>query len=402
MKNGTNRSALFATLLLCLALVIGCATTTDADSNVRVTADRHDLASAPVAVKWDGRDLAEDARVFLRGDDGRRPAQVEHTDAGETYLWFFADVPAGESRDYEVVFDAPQADHSFRWEQQENNTAELLANDTAVLRYVHPDFDPEDVENTMKPFHHVYAPDGSRLITKGPGGLYSHHRGIYFGYNRIRVNGESLDVWHSRNGEHTEHLEVKKARTGPVFGDHVVIISWNKPDGEPFAEETRHVRAFRQPDGDTVIDVHSTLRSVAGAVELGGDLHHGGLQFRAAQYVADNAEHSRFLRPEPWDEHPADEELEDTENYVDLPWNAFQFRVEGNDYTAGYFSHPDNPDGAQMSERLYGRFGEFIPYEIDDDRSLTLSYRFWFADTHDVARGRLEAIYSTYAEHGSR
>ncbi len=404
MKHAYQKLLISVTALLITAFAAGCAARMHADGNTAVTvsAGEHGLVATPVAVPWEGPEISEDTTVAVRYGNQVRPGQVELAGDGSAYLWFVADIPAGESRTFEVTVGESPAVPVFGWEEPDGDSTALRLNGTPVLRYVHPEFDPEDVENTMKPFHHVYAPDGSRLITKGPGGRYSHHRGIYLGYNRIIVDGESYDIWHARNGEHSEHREVEQTRTGPVFGEHSVKISWNDRAGEPFAEETRRVRAFRLPGGGTLIDVRSTLESVAGHIELGGDLHHAGLQFRAAQYVADNPETSRFLRPEPWAGHPADEEHQDTENYVDLPWNAFQFRIEGSDYTVGYFSHPDNPAGAQMSERLYGRFGEFIPHEIDEERPQTLNYRFWVTESHAVTREELEAMYAAYADHAGR
>ncbi len=403
MKDTIRPFCLAGAAAVAAALSTGCATGIGAEpaSTATIEAARHELAAVPVAVPWEGRVPDGNEAVFVRRAGETRPAQIERPADGTNLLWFFADVPAGDSRDYEVVF-GEAAGPRFRWEERGADSTDLLWNDTPVLRYVHPEYDPGDVENTMKPFHHVFAPDGGRLITKGPGGRYSHHRGIYFGYNRIRTGGETLDTWHARRGEHTAHREVRETRTGPVFGEHVVAIAWKDRDGETFAEETRRVRAFRGPGGVAWIDVESKLESVAGRVVLGGDLHHGGLQFRAAQYVADNPGPSRFLRPEPWDGLPPGEEHEDTENYIDLPWNAFQFRIEGADYTVGYFSHPENPDGARMSERLYGRFGEFIPYEIDEDRPLVLRYRFRIAGTHDVTREQLEAAYAAFAEYPGR
>src|SRR5689334_3640942 len=42
-------------------------------------------------------------------------------------------------------------------------------------------YDPKDRENTYKPFHHVYGFHDEGFITKGPGGMETHHRGIFFG-----------------------------------------------------------------------------------------------------------------------------------------------------------------------------------------------------------------------------
>jgi len=75
--------------------------------------------------------------------------------------------------------------------------------------------------------------------------------------------------------------------------------------------------------------------------------------------------------------------------------------IEGAPYTVGYFSHPQNTEGGQMSERLYGRFGEYIPnITLDRGESHILKYRLIIADGHRLGRNRMEQEYSAYA--GSR
>ncbi len=70
-----------------------------------------------------------------------------------------------------------------------------------MLRYVHYTFDDSSKEKrdrTFKVFHHLYDLSGKNLVTNdGVVGLYPHHRGIFFGFNRITYdNGKKADVWH--------------------------------------------------------------------------------------------------------------------------------------------------------------------------------------------------------------
>jgi hypothetical protein len=54
-----------------------------------------------------------------------------------------------------------------------------------VLRYIHPKLDESSTEkrvNTFKVFHHVYDPAGTLLVTKGAGGHFTHHRGLFYGF----------------------------------------------------------------------------------------------------------------------------------------------------------------------------------------------------------------------------
>ncbi|NDE98604.1 MAG: hypothetical protein EB034_10040, partial [Verrucomicrobia bacterium] len=56
-----------------------------------------------------------------------------------------------------------------------------------LVRFMYA-YDPstkESLHDTYKPYLHVFAPDGDQLITKGPGGQFTHHRGIFIGWNKI-------------------------------------------------------------------------------------------------------------------------------------------------------------------------------------------------------------------------
>ena len=72
--------------------------------------------------------------------------------------------------------------------------------DKVAARLVHKKWDPSDPRPTCKLFHHVYAPDGT-LLTKGLGGQFEHHRGLFVGWNRTRHNGKSYDFWHCSSWE---------------------------------------------------------------------------------------------------------------------------------------------------------------------------------------------------------
>ncbi|MEX0995306.1 MAG: DUF6807 family protein [Balneolaceae bacterium] len=367
---------------------------TKSNSSMRVTAGDHNLKVTPFAIEW------EDAIPSCMESNGLVvPAQAEQTEDGRTLLWILTEVPAGVRRVYVPSQQTNCSSSTFRWEKVGSERSRLQIDGLPAIEYVHPVFDPDRAEETMKPYHHVYAPDGSQLITKGgTDGLYPHHRGIFYGYRNIHVQEDTVNTWASGNDlESTQHVRFLNEWTGPVFGGHEVAIDWRDGDGMVFADERRKVRVYRRPDGEMLIDVESVLSTRVGPVELGGDLQHAGLQFRAAQYVADHPEYSRYLRPEQWSDIPSDEEYNDTEQRLDDPWNAFRFVVEGDPYTVGYFSHPQNPSGGQMSERLYGRFGEFSPgVIIDEGEPLHLHYRFLIVRGHEIGRERMEGEYAAY------
>lgn len=352
------------------------------NGSIMVTAGARDLNAAPVAVEWDG-----EIPRCMESNGVVTPVQEEQLEDGRSLLWILADASAGESREYVTSQQTDCTLSAFQWESISSDRSLLRIDGLPSIEYIHPVYDSDQVEETMKPFHHVYAPDGSRLITKGVGGNHSHHRGIFHGYRNIQFQDKTVSTWGGSTG-HQEHARLIQQWAGPVFGGHEVAIEWKDEDGEAFADEVRKVRAYRRSSGEMLIDLESVLVSRDGPVKLGGDHHHAGLQFRAAQHVYDNPEPSRFLRPDAWADYSVYEEMDDTERYVDVPWNAFQFVVDDEPYTVGYFSHPRNPSGGEMSERLYGRFGEFVPdIVIDEETPCACVTVFWLqVDTRSIVK----------------
>ncbi len=362
-----------------------------------VDAGAFDRIATPVYLDVDSSMCPEGAKVAVVENATLAPAQMESVEDGKVRIWWIVhNLPAGDSREYEILFLNETFDEDFHWKDKTEFTTRLLFGDRAVLEYVHPLFDTNDIENTKKPFHHVFAPDGSRAITKGVGGLYSHHRGIFFGYNKIQFDGTSLDTWHARNGEHEQHVEFVETAAGPLLGSQTLRIHWNDRDGEPFAKEVRRVRAFRQPDDTMLIEFETDLRTEREKVILDGDRQHAGVQFRAAQYVADHEKETRYLRPKAWADLPPDQQI-NTPEHKNLPWNAAKFSVENEKYTVVYITHPDNPSDAFFSERLYGRFGEFFRYELTPDNPLHAQYRWWIAASQDIDRDQIESRYHDFA-----
>ena len=359
--------------------------TADSDSNVRM----------PSSITLTMQNIPD--RVCLQSNVSSDPvpAQIEADTNSRVRIWWFHDHPAGESVSYTVLSSDECPSGGFEWDRLDGDSIQLTYNGSPVIQYEHPVFDADDIENTKKPFHHLFDPERNMLITKGVGGLYPHHRGIYYGYNKIVAGDQEFDVWHAHNGERTEHAGIIEETGGPVFGGHIVEIDWKDTEGETVLEEEREVRVTRLSDNGYMVDLDSKLTAVYEFVELGGDLQHAGVQFRAAQFVADNSETTQFIRPSDWSGFPADEELDEA-NWSNLPWNAMHFTIDNNPYTVVYMSHPSNPGDSQMSERRYGRFGEFIPHQLSQGETFQLRYRFWVVAGNAPSVEEIEEVYSHF------
>jgi hypothetical protein len=284
-------------------------------------------------------------------------------------------------------------DEGFVWQEPKADHIDLLYDGQPAVRYMMPKLDETSAETrnaTHKPYHHVYSPDGSTLLTKGPGGLFPHHKGLYFGFSKITYgDGKKCDTWHCTGKTYQEGKADTKRQADDDHASHQVAVDWHGQDGDVFAHETRTIGVTRdEVDGveGWLIDFASHLETADGKpIHLDGDPQHAGFQFRATQSVPDKtAKETYYLRPdgkgEPgkfrnWDHQNPDAPVNaKTEN---MPWNALSMVVDGQRYTVVYLDHPDNPKPARYSERDYGRFGSYFVADVTKEEPLNVKYRLW-------------------------
>lgn len=287
---------------------------------------------------------------------------------------------------------AAVAQQGYRWVDEPGEYRELRYGDNPVLRYMYHAYDDsskEARERTYKPYHHVFSPDGSTLLTKGPGGLFPHHRGLFFGFNRITYgDGRKCDTWHCPTHACQEHEEFLEEEADKDSARHKVVVNWHGQEGEIFAREEREMEVTRR-DGGTLIDFRSHLEPVGvEKIHLDGDPQHAGFQFRASQEVADDTKgQTYYLRTDGkgklgetrnWNhQRKSDPINSECEN---RPWNALSFVIDGKRYTALYLDHPSNPKPARYSERDYGRFGSYFVADVTKEEPLDVQYRVWVQD----------------------
>jgi hypothetical protein len=270
--------------------------------------------------------------------------------------------------------DAPAA-KGFAWKDAPGEECDLSFDGRPMLRYMYKALDPKNREETYKVYHHVFDPAGKVLVTKGPGGLYTHHRGLFFGYCAISHDGGKTDTWGCGGNASQTHEKFLAQETGPVMGRHLVSIAWRDGKGKAFLTEQRELTAYNTPGG-TLIGFASRLTTTGGKVKLDGNAPHAGFQFRAAREVGEKyAKETRYLRPDPKAEKgPA------RASAMDLAWDAMSFLVADKRYTMLYLDKPTNPKPAEYNERDYGRFGSFFKYELDEGKDLLCDYRVWLQE----------------------
>jgi hypothetical protein len=372
-----------------------------------VSAGKHERGNTPVRVLIP-RGVA-DQRVksvtLTRPDGGSIPAQwtgpgLGSEGAGEVHF-ILPRLRAGESVRLKANLstEAPGIRRGFAWRDQPGHHAELILGERRVVRYHYERLDestPESRVRTYKVFHHVFSPNGERIITNGllddPKVHSPHHRGIFYGFNRITYGeGKRADTWHCIEGAFQQHERFLGSEAGPVLGRHRAVISWHGKDAG-FAEEERELTVYNVPGGH-LIEFGSRFKTTGGRVRIDGDPQHAGFQFRAHNDVdAFTTNQTIFIRPDgigrPGETRNWDPQTR--RGPVNLPWNAMSFVLGNKRYTVAYLDHPANPKEARFSEREYGRFGSYFEYTIEKDKPLTVNYRLWVQDglmeTEEVSR----------------
>lgn len=281
---------------------------------------------------------------------------------------------------------------AYRWVDQDGGMLDLYHADRRVLRFVYA-YDPstpETLDETYKCYHHAFDETGEQLITKGSGGLYTHHRGIFIGWNRLTLGDKEYDYWHMK-GVTQRYVETDELDAGEGHARQKVRIDWCGPDGKTALVERRSiaVREVERP-GFLLLDFESQLTPVAGDVRLNGDPEHAGFQFRAHNDVADGG-------PEVKATYLFHAEGIDPTKDRDLPWVAMSYGLNGKRYTVQHMNHPDNPRGTVYSAyRDYGRFGAFPKVEIRKDETLTLRYRIYVMLGDMPSREQMQQRYQDY------
>lgn len=297
---------------------------------------------------------------------------------------------AGQSLTLSGMLDtAAKSSHPtpvFHWNDSPGEYAELSYGDRPVLRYMYKAIDEsskESREQTFKVFHHVYDPAGKQLVTKGPGGLYTHHRGLFFGFNRISYDegNKKADTWHCTSDAHLSHEGFVSEDAGPVVGRHRVKVDWHGPGKEVFAAEEREFTVYNVPGG-TLIEFASRLRTKAGPVRLDGDPQHAGFHFRASNEVNEKTKaETYYVRPDGVGKKGETRNWaagdKGDKSQVNFPWKAMSFVLGDQRYTAAMLDKPTNPKEARFSERDYGRFGSYFEYDLTETNPLELNYRVW-------------------------
>ena len=264
------------------------------------------------------------------------------------------------------------ATKGFALKDQPGQHLDILLDGRLVGRYMYA-YDkssPAKLHETYKPYLHIFDAEGQSPITKGPGGEFTHHRGIFIGWRKIRFEGQSYDRWHMIKGE-IVHEKFLTRKAGPDEATITSLTHWNDAQGQPIVNEQRTM-TFRRAKAPArlIVDFQAKLTAPRGNVVLDGDPEHAGVQYRPANEVV--RKETVYVFPK---EHA------NAHKDKDYPWVGETYTLAGKRYSVVEMNHPDNPKQTVFSAyRDYGRFGAFFTQKIKSGDSLTVKYRFLIAD----------------------
>jgi len=379
MKSSHRKLCLAAVVLCCL--LAGSAPAAGKSFDLTVDAGKHDRANLPVCVLVSA---AADAKsVTLTDADGNRlPAQLtapgllNDSATGKRELHFILpSLKKGQSIKLKAALSDDAPAKGFAWNNVPGEFCELTLGERPVVRYMCKTLSDENREETYKVYHHLYDPAGTRFVTKGPGGKYPHHRGLFFGYCNVSYgDGRKANTWSGQNTPEV-HGGILAEEAGPVLGRHCVAVEWRGSNGDVYLNEQRELTVYNTPGG-RMIDFASRLSTAGGKIKLDGNAPHAGFHFRADQEVAAETEkQTYYVRPD--GKGALGQARASAQN---VPWDAISFVLGESRYTVAYLDKPTNPKPVEYNERTYGRFGSFFKYELDDGKDLEVSYRVWLQD----------------------
>jgi len=218
---------------------------------------------------------------------------------------------------------------------------------------------------TYKPYLQVLDEDGKTRITKDVEGQFTHHRGHYIGWSKLKFKGASYDLWHMKRAQQV-HQGFSEQKNGDAESSFVSKVHWIAGEETLLVTEKRRYDFSKPEKGGYLLFTFASELTAADDIELNGDPEHAGIQFRP---------HETTEKSETVYYFPG--EVADVKAARDLPWVGETYTFADKTFTVFAFNHPDNPKGTRISAyRDYGRFGFFPVKTLKKGQSVTFKYQY--------------------------
>ena len=277
----------------------------------------------------------------------------------------------------------------FRYEEKPGELI-LQGDDKPWIDTVTPRYDGTKRDDTGKVFTHLFDFKGNAPITKGAGGMYSHHRGMFIGWNKVLVGDQTYDFWGMTNAyqEHVAWLSKTAASDQAVQSEK---IQWCAENGTPLIEEVRILSSTVGPGDVRVFDFESTLKTLTGMIQLRGDLHHAGMQVRMDNEVSEHEKSTNYILPL--------DAVRGNDDRVDSArWVCCSPVIRSNRYFLVHMTPPSHPNAAPVySIRPYARFGAFFEADLLPQTPVTVRFRI-AVSKEPLDRAACEHLYTQYVE----
>jgi hypothetical protein len=256
-------------------------------------------------------------------------------------------------------------------------------------------FDANNAEETYKVYTHLMGFEDKQPITKGAGGKYTHHRGLFLGWSKTKVSDTSYDTWSMKNS-FQQHLNWEEIQMGEDKSSQVEMIRWygwdekTKKVGPALVTEHRIIRASRGGEGLRYIDLTSYLDREGGDTQFRGDLQHAGVHLRMDNEVSEHEDTTQYILPD------GAEELDD-DKVVGAWWVCASVVVREKRIWIMHMTPPNHPSGVPVySIRRYGRFGAFWEPDLKPE-GIKLVFRIALSK-NELDQAACQALYDAYAE----
>ena len=391
------RTAASLGVVLAVVLVAMAGPSQAAELTLKVTAQA-DGTNVPVSTALP-KGAAEGA-IFRMSRQGKKDAnllgQILAGDDGPELHWVVPQVSRGQAVTWTAAPVASAAGaKTFTITDTALSHTDILFDGRIVTRYMCADdtSTPAKAHETYKVYNHVFDAAGKGPITKGAGGKFTHHRGIFIGWNKTSAGKRKADTWHMKGCRH-KHQKLLTQSAGPAAARTVALIHWNDTAGKPLLIEQRQVTVYAQPaPAIMLMDFRSTFTTPEDVVTLAGDPEHAGCQYRPHNDVAankgDKATKYLFYK----DSITGKGQFE-----KDMPWACMSYSLAGQRYNVQHMSHPTIPRGnAYSAYRDYGRFGAYCTTKVVPGKPLQLRYRYYVGTGEMPQRTLAAARYAAFA-----